>query len=804
MKPPVSNLSKSPVVRAATSERPRGRQEALIALSLFAFLIYLYLLFLSGVSHNPDEWFYLRGAEDVIQGNLANVSSHGWLFALLLTPFYLLSMALPRVGMIQVTALLNIMLTALTASVLFLCLSELHYSRKSRLFTALAFAMATIAWPHSHYLLREPVTALMLLVSLWGAIRFWRKPRLGAFIAFVLAFALVLLTKSVAIVLLPFFSLLLIIPMLRRWIAIDPKSGVAAHPRLADLVQHGRVWWISAEQRGLRGWLIPALVVVGLLLFISFAAWRIPLPKDFVPTYQEYLREQGVNLPNTLALWISPGWGILIYSPVLWICVIGLIPFARCYPAITFATVGGSIAFTMAASPHPFWWGNWAFGPRQMVLLLPLLCLPMPAGLGWLKSKLGHWGSAIAAGLFAVGVAFQLVGLLAPLGDYVRQIYFPAGVTGPDVAWNLRLWPIAGLVRFVRPAMLDLAWIASRDTGRVMLKWPVALALLGLAITSGAWLLYLVRQPARRRPVLPWVISLLLALLWLPLAVRSVQSAYMDPRFQPELGFLAAADAVRQEARPGDLLVTDLWTERLTGPAEAMLNYCQGHCPPRLDLIRETLVDREENWQSERLADLAGYNRAWLVLDRVAEGDLNSIIEQWLNQVGYLERCDWTGPQVRLCRYSLAAGDILKAAPVQAAFSDSIQLDRAEVRLAGQQPGQQTAMPGDTVQVTLEWQALAAPTGNFVVSLQLLEPDGTLVASADRTPGNGFQPTGAWLAGEQVIDRFALSLPANAAPGAYHLMVVLYDPATGQRLPVQNDGAEVSDHLLLLKLSVEH
>ena len=65
------------------------------------------------------------------------------------------------------------------------------------------------------------------------------------------------------------------------------------------------------------GWLIPVLVVVCLLLFISFAAWRIPLPKDFIPTYQEYLRDRGVNLPNTLALWISPGWGILVYSPVL-------------------------------------------------------------------------------------------------------------------------------------------------------------------------------------------------------------------------------------------------------------------------------------------------------------------------------------------------------------------------------------------------------------------------------------------------------------------------------------------------------
>ena len=132
-------------------------------------------------------------------------------------------------------------------------------------------------------------------------------------------------------------------------------------------------------------------------------------------------------------------------------------------------------------------------------------------------------------------------------------------------------------------------------------------------------------------------------------------------------------------------------------------------------------------------------------------------------------------------------------------FVDSIQLHSVEARLAGQQP----ARPGDTVQVSLGWQALAAPAANYAVSLQLLGPGGDLVASADRTPGNGFRPTTGWQVGEQINDRLALSLPADAAPGVYQLLAVLYDPATGQRLPVHHDGVADSDHLLLLELPVE-
>lgn len=805
----------TPRPQAASHSLSPIRCDTLIALALFTFLSFANLLVFSGVSHNPDEWFYLRAAEAAMRGDLGSVPSHGWLFSLLLSPLYWLSTALPRVGMMQATALLNALLTPLTAAVLYLSLGELYPQRGARLFTALAFALATFAWAHSRYLLREPMTALLLLVSLWGAIRFWRRPSLGSLAAFAGAFALVLVTKAVAVALLPFFSLLLAIPLLRRWVdGIDP----ARHPRRHRLMQRWKVWRAGLSQRGWSGWLLPVAIVAGLLLFVTFVAWRIPLPQSFLPTYQAYLRENGVNLTNTLALWISPGWGMLIYAPVLWISAIGLVSFVRRYPAIAFAAVGGSLAFTMAASPHPFWWGNWAFGPRQMVLLLPLLCLPMPAGLAWLRAKLGGWGIAIAAGLFALGAVFQLIGMLAPYGQYVREVYFPAGVLGPDVAWDTGLWPIAGLARFLQPELLDWAWIAGRAPGSVTVKWPAALALAALAVLSGLWLGYVVHAVTRRAatfserwqlcPVRLWAVTLALALLLAPVALRAVQSAYLDPRFQPELGFLAAAETVRSEHLPGDLLLTDLWTERLTGPAEAMLNYCQGDCPPRIDLTREALVDREQDWETARLEDLAGYQRAWLVLDRVMEGDPNSIVEQWLGRVGYLQQCRWTGPQVRLCLYSLEPGVVLQSGPVEAAFGDGIVLERAEVRLAGGagldtapvQPPE--AALGDTMQVELTWTALAAPGASYNVSLQLLGPDGALAAATDRTPGNGFRATTTWQAGEQVVDRFALTVPPGAAPGLYRLLVVLYDPATGQRLPVQVAGAPAGDSLLLQELSV--
>jgi hypothetical protein len=56
------------------------------------------------------------------------------------------------------------------------------------------------------------------------------------------------------------------------------------------------------------------------------------------------------------------------------------------------------------------------------------------------------------------------------------------------------------------------------------------------------------------------------------------------------------------------------------------------------------------------------------------------------------------------------------------------------------------------------------------------------VAQHDRAPEGGFYPTSQWDVGESVADIYPLALPETLAPGAYRLVVGLYDPATGQRL----------------------
>ena len=332
-----------------------------------------------------------------------------------------------------------------------------------------------------------------------------------------------------------------------------------------------------------------------------------------------------------------------------------------------------------------------------------------------------------------------------------------------------------------------------------MIGTVLAPLVLGTAVAL-AWLVWTLRRSSDVR-LSTWG-SVFLIVGWLALSVYLLRQVNLDERYTPELGYPAAAETLRREARRGDVLIADLWTENLNGPVTALINYCRGGCPPRVDLVRENLTDREQDWETRHRADLAGYDRAWLALERVVEGDRNSIVERWLGDVGFWTGCTWSGPQVRLCRYDLAEGAPVQAQVTKATLGEDIELTGAEVRLNGVDAAEGYLLRGDTVQMTLRWRAMTPPQADLLLSLQLLRPDGSLAAGLDRRPGNGFHPTPDWKPGEEIVDRLALDIPQDAPEGAYALTALMYDAQTGVRLPVETEGGVAGDVIVLAQVVV--
>jgi hypothetical protein len=102
--------------------------------------------------------------------------------------------------------------------------------------------------------------------------------------------------------------------------------------------------------------------------------------------------------------------------------------------------------------------------------------------------------------------------------------------------------------------------------------------------------------------------------------------------------------------------------------------------------------------------------------------------------------------------------------------------------------------PGDTLQVTLYWQALEAMDTDYdyVLFLQAFGREGDKIGERDTHPGLGRYPTSRWRAGEVVADTVPVPLTADAlAPAALRLDLGLYPPG-GPRLDTADGRDTVS------------
>ncbi|VAW43466.1 hypothetical protein MNBD_CHLOROFLEXI01-543 [hydrothermal vent metagenome] len=115
---------------------------------------------------------------------------------------------------------------------------------------------------------------------------------------------------------------------------------------------------------------------------------------------------------------------------------------------------------------------------------------------------------------------------------------------------------------------------------------------------------------------------------------------------------------------------------------------------------------------------------------------------------------------------------------------------------------QQTAVPNETINLTLYWQAASQPAEILSTFVHLVGPDGNVVAQGDQWPGG--LPSTTWVNGQVIIDKYAIQLPEDAPLGAYQIVVGLYAPETGVRLPIfAADGQPLPNEQFVLPLPLE-
>jgi 4-amino-4-deoxy-L-arabinose transferase-like glycosyltransferase len=201
------------------------------------------------------------------------------------------------------------------------------------------------------------------------------------------------------------------------------------------------------------------------------------------------------------------------------------------------------------------------------------------------------------------------------------------------------------------------------------------------------------------------------------------------------------------------------------------------------------------------------HRRAWFVIDTIRlpvyyRGDWLAILDSQMNLA-------WSQDNalVYLTRPDRVAVSTDPDMPLDVRFGDVVALNgysvaqwsdpMTEVLIGSCEGGQALCLkPGDALQVTLFWEAVAPIDVDYTVFLHMRDEQGETLAQSDGQPLDGHYPTSQWQPGETVAQPLGVNLPRDMATGSYSLYVGLYRLDTMARLPLEDDPSGENAYVL--------
>jgi hypothetical protein len=278
----------------------------------------------------------------------------------------------------------------------------------------------------------------------------------------------------------------------------------------------------------------------------------------------------------------------------------------------------------------------------------------------------------------------------------------------------------------------------------------------------------------------------------------SLHNHYCDPRYQKSPDWRGLTDYLEAEVQPEDVII-------LNYPDPTFSYYYHGPAPSQI-LPRGQLTDQEKVETAEALRDIADrYDRVWLYPVRDAGWDSEGYVEKWLDRHALLvDERDIHGFRWLIYTPTVVSPREVQY-PVRVGLGDAIVLwgyDCDQCQTADSGP--LSVQPGATLHLTLYWEATDRVQTPYSVFIHLVDASGRVIAQRDSAPRGGDFPTQEWMPGDVIVDPYSIAIPSDTQPGAHTVIVGMYDPVTGERLPVTDgQGSYLGDHVTVARLAVE-
>lgn len=744
-----------------------------VAFLLLCFLFSCYLLTYTGVIQSSDGLSMFATTESIVRRGELDTNQLLWMglqqgsygpdgdlysrkgagMALLALPLVWLAQQWAALGLVQAALLLNPFLTAWTGALLYRTVIRLGWSRFVAIVTALAYGLATLAWPYTQTLFSDPVAAWGLFGTLYGILAFQQSGRKRYLFLGGLTWSAAYLARAINLVTLPVYILALaavlaqVRPLPGGWKrSIQP---LAANLR-SLLLDYFRQWFFFG---------FPILLAGLFSLWWNWQRFGSPWATGYVES-----ESFSANwLFGLFGLLVGPARGLIWYSPVILLALVGLQWFWRNVRWLLGVVAGIVLLYILLYGKWYMWHGGYSWGPRFLVPVLPfLMLLSAPAWRHIFEAGSGGTAGRIGATLLLIlSLSVQWIGLLIPFSlvqEWLAQTVTP--LFADETFTQLRYSPLVLQWRFLRTENLHFAWWRSNLAG---VDW-LALGLILGTVVSGGWLLARqIRIPAGEKEAMPnWIYGAALVLVTAVLLVR----------YQPSLsgaGNLEAARQIESYEKAGDAILHLRPSE-----SQQFANSYHGRLPV-YGLFPAHPLDSAGRATLQSLAQ--SYRRLWLLPDPSPPD--RSGWEQTLRASAFLlydKAVAYDNRRVVL--YALPNAEPLTETGMGVRFGSP-----EWVRLNSYGYNEVTEAGGELF-ISLEWESLRPVAENYQIFVHLLDAAGNRVAQRDGQPVLWLRPTSTWQPGERILDRYGMLLSPDLAPGQYQISVGIYDPQSGQRQPV--------------------
>ena len=182
-------LERTLLVESSNSSSVKSRRGVAFALGLFLFSVYLFVY--RGGFHSVDEVSIFAVTESLVKFEKLNTDQIAWTqwttsqaeaqgffgldghvyskkglaLSLAQAPLYVGALWITGLGMLQTVSLLNAIITAASAVMIFMFSWRMGFSAIVSLTTGLVFGLTTISFVYAKYLFSEPLAGFLLLLA---------------------------------------------------------------------------------------------------------------------------------------------------------------------------------------------------------------------------------------------------------------------------------------------------------------------------------------------------------------------------------------------------------------------------------------------------------------------------------------------------------------------------------------------------------------------------------------------------------------------------------------------------------------